>query len=262
MDYAPYIHNLGQRARAASRLLAGTSDATKRTILHKLADALITATPDILAANALDLTAARDNALAQPLVERLKLDERKVAKMAAAVRDIAAQTDPVGQVIEGYVRPNGLRIERRRVPLGVVLFFYESRPNVTTDAAALCIKSGNAVILRGGKEALHSNLALAKVVQSAITAVDSRLGDAVQVIEITDRGPWQALMGPPGMPAEIVNAYAGAVEAMLRDPAIIERLARIGVVPSFRTPAQLAEDLREDNRQFGAIIRAAAITAE
>jgi glutamate-5-semialdehyde dehydrogenase len=187
MDYAPYIQALGQRARAASRLLAGTSDATKRTILHKLADALITATPDILAANALDLAAAKDNALAQPLVERLKLDEKKVAKMAAAVRDIAAQTDPVGQVIEGYVRPNGLRIERRRVPLGVVLFFYESRPNVTTDAAALCIKSGNAVILRGGKEALHSNLALAKVVQSAIAAVDNRLADAVQVIEITDR---------------------------------------------------------------------------
>src|SRR5690348_13621286 len=116
--------------------------------------------------------------------------------MADGVEQIAAQTDPVGQVIEGYYRPNGLRIEKRRVPIGVVLFFYESRPNVTSDAAALCIKSGNAVILRGGKEAFHSNRAIVQIIKEALDSMrepsgsaagSASLRDVVQIVESTDR---------------------------------------------------------------------------
>src|SRR4029079_16567459 len=124
--------------------------------------------------------------LAPALVERLKLSEKRVESMAVGVEQIAGQVDPVGQIIEGFVRPNGLRIQRLRVPLGVVLFFYESRPNVTSDAAALCLKSGNAVILRGGKEAFHSNRAIANVVSESLKASDVDPA-AVQLVESTDR---------------------------------------------------------------------------
>src|SRR5581483_12324747 len=117
--------------------------------------------------------------LARPLIERLKLNEKRIESMAAGVEQIAAQVDPVGQTIEGYVRPNGLRIEKRRVPIGVVLFFYESRPNVTSDAAALCLKSGNAIILRGGKEALHSNRAIVEIIHTALKSQNPALADAV-----------------------------------------------------------------------------------
>src|SRR5688500_4140388 len=119
-------------------------------------------------ANARDIDAAQAPELQPALVERLKLTEKRIDAMADGVEQIAAQVDPVGQVIEGYVRPNGLRIQKMRVPLGVVLFFYESRPNVTSDAAALCIKSGNAIILRGGKEAFHSNKAITDIIAAAL----------------------------------------------------------------------------------------------
>src|SRR6204780_5338520 len=102
------------------------------------------------------------------LIERLKLNDKRLAGMADGVEQIAQQVDPVGQVLEGYVRPNGLRVTKMRVPIGVVLFFYESRPNVTSDAAALCLKSGNAVILRGGKESLHSNRAIADIIAKSL----------------------------------------------------------------------------------------------
>src|SRR5207342_3188917 len=116
----------------------------------------------------------------------LKLNEKRIESMASGVEQIANQVDPVGQTIEGYVRPNGLRIEKRRVPLGVVLFFYESRPNVTSDAAALCIKSGNAVILRGGKEAFESNRAIVDTIHSALGEAGLPPA-AVQLVESTDR---------------------------------------------------------------------------
>jgi glutamate-5-semialdehyde dehydrogenase len=121
------------------------------------------------------------------LIQRLTLNEKRIAAMADGIDQIAAQVDPVGQVIEGYVRPNGLRIQKTRVPLGVVLFFYESRPNVTSDAAALCIKSGNAIILRGGKEAFHSNQTIVQIIHSALRAQDPGLSHAVQLVESTDR---------------------------------------------------------------------------
>src|SRR5207249_1396654 len=133
-----------------------------------------------------DIAAAQKAELAPALIERLKLTDKRIESMAAGVEQIAQQVDPVGQTIEAYVRPNGLRVERRRVPLGVVLFFYESRPNVTSDAAALCLKSGNAIILRGGKEAFSSNRAIAGVIAEALGSVGIDPA-AVQVVESIDR---------------------------------------------------------------------------
>src|SRR4051812_8277366 len=194
-DPQSYVEQLGQRARRASRVLATLDGNTKVAVLKRIAQSLRENAAALLAANAKDIEAARAADLAVPLVKRLELSEKKIDAMAEGVEQIAGQTDPVGQVIEGYTRPNGLRIQKVRSPLGVVLFFYESRPNVTSDAAALCIKSGNAVILRGGKEAFHSNKAIVDIIQSALRDTSIRnpqsavgsLDDAVQFIESTDR---------------------------------------------------------------------------
>ena len=193
-DLQSYVEQLGARARRASRLLATLDGDTKVAILRQVAASLRENVSPLLAANKKDIDAAQVANLAPALVKRLELNEKKIHAMADGVEQIAAQTDPVGQVIEGYTRPNGLRIQKVRSPLGVVLFFYESRPNVTSDAAALCLKSGNAVILRGGKEAFHSNKAIVDIIHQALRTAASRLGagaagleDAVQFIESTDR---------------------------------------------------------------------------
>ena len=183
-DLAGYVEKLGQSARRAAEQLVTLDGATKVATLKKIAHALRDNAKQLLEANGKDVAAAQEAQLNPALVERLKLTEKRVAAMAEGVEQIAAQTDPVGQTIEGYVRPNGLRIEKRRVPLGVVLFFYESRPNVTSDAAALCVKSGNAVILRGGKEAIHSNKAIVDIIHGAL---GPSLAAAVQLVESTDR---------------------------------------------------------------------------
>ena len=185
-DVTAYVENLGRSARRAASQLATLTDARKSDALRRMAAALRAGRAALVEANALDVEAARAAALEPALVERLKLSDKRVDAMAGAVEQIAAQVDPVGQVIEGYVRPNGLRIQKLRVPLGVVLFFYESRPNVTSDAAALCLKSGNAVILRGGKEAFHSNRAIARVVAASLRESDIDPA-AVQLVESTDR---------------------------------------------------------------------------
>src|SRR4051812_3954930 len=176
-DPQAYVEQLGRRARRAGRALATLDGQTKVAILRRIAASLRDNVRPLLDANAKDLEAARAANLAPALVKRLELSEPKVHAMANGVEQIAAQVDPVGQVIEGYNRPNGLRIQKVRCPLGVVLFFYESRPNVTSDAAALCIKSGNAIILRGGKEAFHSNQAIVEIIQNALKDECGRMKD-------------------------------------------------------------------------------------
>ena len=151
------IPDLAQRASEASRSLSRTSPEERREGLLAMAAALERGASDIVAANALDLQAAAQGGVSAPMRDRLRMDAEGVAKLAAAVREVADQPDPLGEVTDRSVRPNGLEVGRRRIPLGVVAMIYESRPNVTADAAALCVKSGNAVILRGGKEALNSN---------------------------------------------------------------------------------------------------------
>src|SRR5580765_489620 len=181
-DLKQYVETVGKSARRASMKLATLSGAAKIAALNKIAGSIRAARQQLIDANAKDIAAAQKAELAPALIERLKLNDKRIESMATGVEQIAQQVDPVGQTIEAYVRPNGLRVEKRRVPLGVVLFFYESRPNVTSDAAALCLKSGNAVILRGGKEAFHSNRAIVQIVEKS-----PDIPGAVQFVESTDR---------------------------------------------------------------------------
>jgi len=181
-----YVSELGRAARRASAQLAGLQGSVKVAALKKIAAAIRAGREALLAANARDVDNAQQAQMQPALIERLKLNDKRIAGMADGVDQIAAQVDPVGQIIEGYVRPNGLRIQKVRVPLGVVLFFYESRPNVTSDAAALCLKSGNAIILRGGKESLQSNLAIGQIIAKALAEADIDPA-AVQLIPTADR---------------------------------------------------------------------------
>lgn len=169
-DALAYVTSLATRAKTASRALVSLPGQVRNDALRRIAAEVRHRKSEILTANGLDVAEAQRTNVASSLVERLKLDDKRVEKIAAAIDEIAAQPDPVGQTLEGYVRPNGLRIEKRRVPLGVVLFFFESRPNVTTDGAALCLKSGNAVILRGGKECIQTNKVLVGAIQAGLAA--------------------------------------------------------------------------------------------
>lgn len=176
----------GERARSAAYRLATVSASVKNGALHAVADALLQRMDEILAANRQDVAAGRDSGLSDALLDRLRLDAERIRAVSSDVRAVAALTDPVGESFDVRVLPNGLRIERRRVPVGVIGVIYESRPNVTVDVAALCLKSGNAALLRGGKEAVRSNRILAAVVSEASTAAGIPEG-AVQLIESADR---------------------------------------------------------------------------
>ncbi len=161
------VAELGRRAQAAGRLLATASGATKDTALRLAADLLEQHRSDILAANAGDVRAASDQGATATELDRLRLSESRIAAMAEGLRQVAALPDPVGEVVEGSVRPNGLRVERVRVPLGVVGIIYENRPNVTSDAAGLCLKAGNATMLRGSSSAVNSNVAIVACLRQA-----------------------------------------------------------------------------------------------
>ena len=186
MDLPTEILDLGQRARAASRLLARLSTDQKNAGLHAMADALDQHRPAILAANARDVDAGRSHGLSGAMLDRLRLDDQRLATMAGGIRTVAGLPDPVGEILRAWTRPNGIEIRKQRVPIGVVGIIYESRPNVTSDAAVLCTKTGNAALLRGGSEAIHSNLALA----AALRAGALRGGlpaDCILLVPRTDR---------------------------------------------------------------------------
>jgi len=185
-DGATYVRQLGESARDAAGVLAAANGGQRNAALLAMAAAIRSGAAELIAANAKDIEAAEAAKLDRPVIERLRLNEKRIEAMAAGVESIARQTDPVGRTIDAYNRPDGLRIEKRRVPLGVILFFYESRPNVTSDAAALCLKSGNAIILRGGKEAIHSNRAIAKIISDSIAKAGLPAA-SVQIVENTDR---------------------------------------------------------------------------
>jgi glutamate-5-semialdehyde dehydrogenase len=185
-DLLASCHDLGRRARAAARVLATAPGARKNAWLHAAADALEKRPDEVLRANARDLAAAEGHGLSGAQVDRLRLTPARLQAAAAGLREVAALPDPVGRVLESSVRPNGLHVHKVCVPLGVIFFIYESRPNVTVDAAGLCVKSGNAVILRGGKEALHSNTALHRLLQDGLRGADLP-PDAVQFVATPDR---------------------------------------------------------------------------
>ncbi|HEY3673969.1 MAG TPA: aldehyde dehydrogenase family protein, partial [Acidimicrobiia bacterium] len=159
------VAELGRRAKGASGALASASTADKNAALLAAADLLEERADDLLAANRLDLEAAEAAGLEAGPLDRLRLTHARIAGMADGLRAVAALPDPIGEVLDGWRRPNGLKIERRRVPLGVVAIIYENRPNVTSDAAGICLKSGNVAILRGSAGALRSNLAIADVLR-------------------------------------------------------------------------------------------------
>ncbi len=159
-----------QACRDAAHAVAALSTAAKNALLHAMAEALEQKTAQILAANAIDIDAAQRKGISGAMLDRLKLDPQRLAGIANALREVAALPDPVGQITRHETRPNGIAVARVRVPLGVIMMIYEARPNVTADAAALCIKAGNAVILRGGSEAIHSNTAIAAALQAALVA--------------------------------------------------------------------------------------------
>jgi glutamate-5-semialdehyde dehydrogenase len=185
-DLQQYCLDVARRAKAASAHLALANGAQKNGWLKQSAHRLRQQTDSILAANKKDIAAAPDYGLTDAQIDRLRLTPQRIESIAEGLEQIAALPDPVGEIIESSVRPNGLQVAKVRVPLGVVFFIYESRPNVTADAAAICIKSGNAVILRGGKEAAHSSRAI--VDQLTAVAADHGLpADAVQLVATTDR---------------------------------------------------------------------------
>ena len=186
MTLQQQIEDFGRRARAAARVLARTDRAQKDRGLLAMADELVAAAPEILPANARDVEQARANGLSGAMLDRLTLTAPRLAAMADGIREVAALPDPVGEIIKDWTRPNGLRIQKVRVPIGVVGIIYESRPNVTSDAAVLCTKTGNATILRGGSESIHSNVAIA----AALSRGAARAGlpaDSVLLIPTTDR---------------------------------------------------------------------------
>ena len=178
------LAELGRRAKAASRVLASASTADKDAALQACAAALVEATDAILAANAIDVESAQERGMSATVIDRLRLDAGRVESMAGGLRQVAGLADPVGEVLDGWVRPNGLRISRVRVPLGVVAIIYENRPNVTSDAAGLCLKSGNAAFLRGSSGAIQSNIAIAASLRGACESVGLP-ADSVVLVEET-----------------------------------------------------------------------------
>ena len=196
MNLQEQMTQLAKQARAASRELAKLTTAEKNSALVAMADALEKNSTAIQSANALDMEVGAKLSLSSAMLDRLKLDDKRIAGMAKGLREVAALNDPVGRILDERIRPNGLKLQKIATPIGVVVIIYESRPNVTADAASLCFKTGNATILRGGKEALNSNQLIA---QTMVTAGHAVLGEkfpthAIQVVPTTDREAIPALL--------------------------------------------------------------------
>ena len=207
------LETMGKKAKEAARALARAGQ-EKTAALQAAARALLARQEELLAANRADVEAGEAGGMRDSLLDRLRLTESRIAGMAQALREVAEAPDPVGRVLSGEVRPNGLQIQKITVPLGVIGIIYEARPNVTSDAAGLCLKAGNAVILRGGKEAFRSNLAVAQVLRDALE--ESGLpADCVQLVEDTSRQSAQELMGLTGyLDVLIPRGGAGLIRAV------------------------------------------------
>ncbi|MDH4030537.1 MAG: glutamate-5-semialdehyde dehydrogenase, partial [Chromatiales bacterium] len=217
-DISATMSDIGTRARAAAVALARAGSGDRDHALNRAAELIEERAEEILVANGRDMVAAESRGLSGAMLDRLRLDEDRVRAMAAGIRDIVALPDPVGQVMAEWTRPNGLLIQRVRVPLGVIGIIYESRPNVTADAGALCLKSGNAVILRGGSESFHSSHAIHACLVAALH--DSGLpGDAIQMVPTTDREAVGHLLGRMTDTVDVVVPRGGRnlIERVQRD---------------------------------------------
>ena len=215
------IDALGAAAREAAVVLAQTPAGPKRMALLSAADAITARTPDILAANARDLDFAREKGLSDAMLDRLRLDGARIAAIAQSLREVAEQDDPVGQVIAEWDRPTGLHIRRVRTPIGVIGVIYESRPNVTADAGALALKSGNAVILRGGSESLHSSQAIHACMAQGLTQAGLP-ANAIQLVPLRDRAAVSAMLQAQGLIDVIIprggKGLVGLVQREARVP--------------------------------------------
>jgi glutamate-5-semialdehyde dehydrogenase len=216
-DVRQQVHDAARRARVAARILASLPTVAKDQALHVAADALVTHTDRILAANADDLRAARVANTPSAMIDRLALDANRVEGIAAGLRQVAGLPDPVGEVLRGYTLPNGLALRQQRVPLGVVGIVYEGRPNVTVDAFGLTLKSGNAALLRGSASAVHSNEALVAVLRDALRSEDLPV-DAAQLIPSADRSSVTHLIQARGLVDVVIpRGGAGLIDAVVRD---------------------------------------------
>lgn len=212
-----YMTRLGQAAREASRVLARASTAQKNRALHAAASALDAARDALVDANQLDLAAGRANGMEEAMLDRLALTPARINDMIEGLRQVATLPDPIGEIRDMRYLPSGIQVGKMRVPLGVVGIIYESRPNVTIDAASLCLKSGNATILRGGSEAIHSNQAIARCIQMGLAEAELPAA-AVQVVETTDRAAVGALITMPEYVDVIVpRGGKGLIERISRD---------------------------------------------
>jgi len=223
-DVAAYMQALGRDARTASAVVARASTADKNAALLAMADDIEAHTTELVQVNADDLEAARRRDLADALLDRLELDDQRIAAMARGLREIAALADPVGEISSLVTRPSGIQVGRMRVPLGVIGMIYESRPNVTADAAGLCLKAGNATILRGGSEAIHSNKAIAACIHRGL----ARAGlpaETVQVVETVDRAAVGALI--------TMDEYVDVLVPR-GGKSLIERVSREATIPVFK----------------------------
>ncbi|MTI17762.1 glutamate-5-semialdehyde dehydrogenase [Rhodobacteraceae bacterium RKSG542] len=231
---AEMMNAMGKKARAAAHLLAIAPGPQKDKALLEMAAAIRAATPEILEANALDIQAMRDNGQTAAYLDRGTLDEGRIDSIAVALEDISKLADPVGHVIDRWQRPNGLDISRVRTPLGVIGVIYESRPNVTADAGALCLKAGNPVILRGGSDTLHSNLAIHRALQKGLVAAGLP-ADAIQLVPVKDReAVGEMLRGLGGNLDVIVPRGGKSLVARVQDEARVPVFAHLeGLVHIF-----------------------------
>ena len=215
-----YIIQLGKNAKSAQVTLADASTALKNQALTAISVALIESKQEIIAANTKDLANGKANGMSESLLDRLALSETRIKDIAESVLEIAALPDPVGVIKNGSTRPNGLNIEKVAVPMGTIAVIYEARPNVTIDAAALCLKSGNAVILRGGKEAINSNIATANIMRNAIESVGLDR-NCIQLVEDTSRETANALMKLNGyIDVLIPRGGAGLINSVVQNATV------------------------------------------
>nr|WP_282028326.1 glutamate-5-semialdehyde dehydrogenase [Paracoccus marcusii] len=239
------IDALGAAAREAAVVLAQTPAGPKRMALLSAADTITARTPDILAANARDLDFAREKGLSDAMLDRLRLDGARIAAIAQSLREVAEQDDPVGQVIAEWDRPTGLHIRRVRTPIGVIGVIYESRPNVTADAGALALKSGNAVILRGGSESLHSSSTIHACMVEGLRAAGLP-ETAIQMVPTRDRAAVSAMLGAQGLIDVIIPRGGKGLVGLVQDQARVPVFAHLeGICHIY---ADAAADLEKARR--------------
>ncbi|MEN8214205.1 MAG: glutamate-5-semialdehyde dehydrogenase [Pseudomonadota bacterium] len=241
-DVAAYMQQLGEQARAASRQLAAAATAQKNGALNAIADDLDDNRNTLIAENLKDLDAGREKGLSDALLDRLELDNERIDTMIEGLRQIAALADPIGEIFDMNYRPSGIQVGRMRVPLGVVGIIYESRPNVTADAAALCLKSGNATVLRGGSEAFFSNQAIAQCIHHGLEKAGLP-AEAVQVVATTDREAVGALISmPESVDVIIPRGGKGLIERIASD-------ARVPVIKHLHGICHLYIDADADRQK-------------